>query len=397
MRPGTLLFISFICIAFTGIAQKGADSIKTKTNGREPKHYLYNTIYTEFYSTPSREISTTDPLKLGKYKFSQSNTGFYFPIKTRDIHRDSVTIANLHTLLVGNFLKSTPHFDSLLEDHHLTRFSLGLRVMYNNGKKNVWFFNAAPCYTQDSRSNFKPDSKFTSMIIFNRTVSRNFSYRVGFTRTFIFGNKYHLPVLGVRIGPLDGVYASIQFPRSVSLNFPIGQKLYGSLYCKPFGGVYNFANTDTFANGGNLYLGRDSLIQFGRREYIGGFRLDYNPCKNFSLFASGGFSAYNKVAFFSHSFNPDKKKIDILQPFYVGSLSDSYFINVGMTWRFGKVKKAYNNYTMYDLIDMNNSIDPGDVNDGPGNGALPSNGNRTSVKDIQYKDVKDLLELDDNN
>lgn len=328
-------------------------------------------------------------MQLGDYSFAQSSSGFYFPFLTRDYHKDTNVIANLHMLVVGSFLKMMPHFDSIPEDHQLTKGSLGLRIMYNNGKKNVWFFNFAPCVSKDNQSDVVTNARFTSLIVFNRTVSRNFSYRIGFTRTFLFGNKYHLPVLGLRFGALDGVYLNVMFPRNISLNFPIGRKWDGSIYCKPFGGVYDFANTDS------LYSGRnDSIIQFGRREYIAGAKFEYNAGKHFSFFLSSGLSMGNQVDFFSYTYNP--KKFNILAPFYKADLPNSYFLNFGLTFRFGKVKKAYNNYTMYDLMDLNNTIDPGDVNDGPGNGSIPRNGNRTSVKDIQYKDVKDLLELDDN-
>jgi hypothetical protein len=360
---------------------------------RKPKHYLFNTIYTEFYTTPKRVIQTENNLKLGEYKFTEQNTGFYFPIRTRDIHRDSNTIANVHTLFVGNFLKSTPHFDSITKDHHLNRGSLGIRVLYNNGKKSVWFFNFAPYWTQDERSPYRPSGHFSSMIVYNRTHSRYFSWRLGVTRTFIFGNKHLLPVAGLRIGPLDGTYLSVQFPRNISINFPVGRKFYGSFYCKPFGGVYSFMNRDTFSNGDSLYTGRDSMLRFGRREFILGTKLEFNASRNFSFFVSSGLSALNRIWFFSHSYNTDRNSLLTLKPFYNGKLSNTYFVNIGLTWRFGKVKNAYNNYTMYDLMDMNNSIDPGDVNDGPGNGSIPNP--RTTTKDVQYRDVQDLIELQD--
>jgi hypothetical protein len=371
----------------------GDSTVVKKKPVKEPKHYLYNTIYTDFYTTPKRQIATKNHLTLGDYNFTESNTGFYFPVRTRDIHRDSVTIANVHTLIVGNFLKSTPHFDSIADDHHLTRASIGLRVMYNNGKRGVWFFNFAPFWVRDDRSDYRPSGYFSSMIVYNQTLSRNFSWRLGITKTYLFGNKHYLPVAGIRIGPLDGVYFSAQFPRNISVNFPIGRKFYGSFYCKPFGGVYSFVNRDTFYNGDSLYTGRDSVLKFGRREFIMGTKVEFNASKNFSFFASSGLSAFNQVAFFSHTYNLDRKNFLTLKPFYTGDLSNSYFINVGLTWRFGKVKKAYNNYTMYDLMDLNNSIDPGDVNDGPGNGNIPNP--RATPKSVQYRDVQDLIELDD--
>src|ERR1051326_5434445 len=399
MKKGAFILLA---VVFAHVVRAGTgDSSSVKKPGgdqtkkeKPPKHYLYNTIYTEYYSTPKRDITTKSSIKLGQYSFSQSNTGFYFPMKTRDIRKDSVTIANVHTLIVGNFLKAMPHFDSLT-DHHLTAASLGLRVMYNNGKKNVWFFNLTPTWMEDDRSTLKTSARLTSLFVFNHTYNKNFSLRVGFTRTYIYGNLQHLPVAGVRFGPLDGVYVRLDWPRNYSLNFPVGKKFYGSVYCKPFGGIYHFANSDTFYNGDSLYNGHDAFIKFGRREFLTGGKLEYNASRNFCFFVSSGISMINQLAFFSGKANVDRTHLKSLTPFYAGTLSNAYFINFGLTWRFGKVKMAYNNYTMYDLFDMNNTFDPGDVNDGAGNGNIPPNGKRTSIKDLQYKDVQDLIELDD--
>jgi len=325
--------------------------------------------------------------QLGSYKYSEINTGFYLPFFTRDyVRKDSVTISNLHLLFVGNFLTAKPVFSALSEQHHLYKVSLGLRMIHNNGKKNIWFYNGTPVTARDQYSS--PSTKYASILVFNRTVSQKFSYRLGLTKTFIFGNRVRLPIIGFRVGPLDGIYMSMMLPRNISLNFPMGKKFTGSFYIKPLGGLYDFSNRDS------IYSANDDNIQFGRYEFLNGLRLDYNPNKNFSMFLSGGVTKYNAISFASVDFQTNKR--GLIAPFYIQkNLSPSLFINWGVTLRFGKTKKVYNNMNMYDVFELNNTFDPGDNNDGPSNGNIPKKGDMKDIKKIQYKDVQDLIQLED--
>ena len=128
-------------------------------------------------------------------------------------------------------------------------------------------------------------------------------------RSFAFGNRYHLPYLGVRVGKLDGVNVSIQFPRSVSINVPIGKYFKASIYTKPQGGLYTMANTDSL-----YYLNNDKRINFGRYEFLSGFRLDVFPTNYFGFYLSGGFSNQNHIGFYSDSYN--RRAGVKYQPFY---------------------------------------------------------------------------------
>ncbi len=385
--PRALLFI-LAFLTHTG-SFAGADSTKTEKGGRPPKHYMSNCVYTNYYSNQARDLRPSLNLNkpLTTYSYTEINSGFYLPFFTRDYYRDDSTrIANIHWLFVGNFLTAKPHFGGLEEQHDLYKTSLGIRFFYNNGKKNIWFFNGTPLVAKDKYS--VTTAKYASVLVFNRTVNEKFSYRLGFTKTFIFGNRYHLPLIGFRCGALDGVYVSIMIPRSFSVNFPIGRKCSASLFVKPIGGLYDFSNRDS------IYAGDDQVLQFGRYEFLNGVRFDCNLSKHFSFFLSGGSTRYNAVSFGAPSFQNNKK--GLIAPFYIQkNLEPALFINWGLTLRFGKTKKVYNNMNMYDIFELNNTFDPGDNNTGPGNGDIPPKGSMKAFKKIQYKDVQDLVELED--
>ena len=189
--------------------------------------------------------------------------------------------------------------------------------------------------------------------------------------------------MGIRVGRLDGVNLSIQFPRNITINVPIGNYFRASAFTKPQGGLYTMANTDSI-----YYLYNDKRLYFGRFEFLSGLRLDVFPLKQFSFYLSGGITTNNQIALFSDSYN--KKAGNIYKPFYKEKIQNALFVNFGLAIKFGKVKSIYNNYNLYDAQDLNNQNSEG-INQG--NSQIPSQ--RKKIKNINLKDIDDLLEVQD--
>ena len=203
--------------------------------------------------------------------------------------KDEVTISNFHLLLTGNFLAAQPYFSEFEKQHKIYKFGFGIRGVYNTGKKNIWFLSISPFAANDEYTINKPSGKLALVFVFNRTVSKNFSYRIGFLRTFVFGKRLGLPILGFRFGPLDRSYFSIQLPKNISYNFPIGKKINASVFVKPIGGAYSFKDNIRV-------LKNDSAeINFGRYEFLMGFSVNYRITGDFSIFAASGFSSRREL------------------------------------------------------------------------------------------------------
>lgn len=380
-----------------------ADST-TEKKLREPKHYIRTCFYLDFYSTPEKELNLKTPVskKLNSYKYSQSSIGFYTPVYTNTwFRKDSVTLANFHLLIAGSILTAKPVFSGISHEHRITKTSFGLRGIYNTGKGNIWFMQIAPFFAQDNYTLSKPTGRYSSVFVFNRTVSEKFSFRIGMIRTYLFGtgfetkrNRYglHLAIIGFRVGRFDKTHLNVQFPRNISLDFPMGKskKTWGSVFVKPFGGLYTFSNNDSLSLEVNA-----SQILFGRYEFLRGFRTDFNPNKSFSFFASIGRATNRSISFSSANKTAEKK--GLFTPFYREKLDPSLFINVGFNFRFGKVRRSNNDFGMYDVFDLNSSYDIGDNNSGVNtNSDIPNTGNKQrSLKNIEYKDIQDLLNPDD--
>jgi hypothetical protein len=383
-----------------------------------PKHYFTPTVYADFYNTPQIAIRLTnaagkplqgEELRMAKllrgYQYSQSVGGFYFPLITKEKVHEDQRISNFHLLATGSYMLAMPRFggpDSITKvytpttsKHNLMKASLGMRGIYNSGKKGIWFFDATPFIAGDLSASGTMVARWASTIVYDRMVSRKFSYRVGITRTFILGNRYNLPYLGLRVGRLDRAYLSVQFPRFISFSFPIGSKIRASVYTKATGSILTMANNDSLYNGTNGKTNTiDKTIIFGRYDGNTGFRFDFNFSKHFSLYAAFGGANLRAVALFSNQYNA-KNNTDKLVPFFGQKLDKVGYINFGFVVRIGQAKSVYGNHNMYEVFNANSTIDVGDNNTDTGDGNIPNETKKKTITNLKTRDVQDLIEAQD--
>ena len=352
-----------------------------------PKHYFSKTVYVDYYAPEKRTLDTANAIsrKLKTYKISQFTIGYNVPIVTKDFYnKDSTRISNIHFLLCGSYSKIDLNFEGI-STHHFTNLCVGLRSIYNNGKKSIFFVEVSPFVTADRGYRTTRTYRLSTTVLYDLAANDNLSFRFGFSRSYLFGNLFNLPYLGIRIGRLDRVYFSAQFPRSVSLNVPVGSFVRGSIYAKPQGGFY------TFGNGDSLQLGLTNEHQrmyFGRSEYLTGIRFDVFPSKHFTFYLSGGLTSLNSIEFFPANRNPNV--FNSYKNYYAENIDAAVFINLGLVYRFGKTKSIYNNLQMYDAFDLNNQLDPGDNNENIGNGNIPFG--KPKHPRLKTEEVMDLLD-----
>ncbi len=379
------LLVGFVFINTKLLAFKN-DSVKII---RPVKHYYNHTYYSDFYSPFKRDLDTTNLVskKLKSYNVSQLSIGFNIPIVTKDFYnKDSTTISNIHFLLTGNYSSINLQFAGI-QKHRLTKTSIGFRGLYNNGKKSLFFVELSPFSTQDRGYRNTRVTRIAATVLYNCSVNDYFSFRVGFTRSYLWGNQFHLPYIGIRVGKLDKINFNIQFPRSITFNVPIGKHIRTSLFTKPQGGLYTFANTDSIQLGN---INDNKILYFGRYEFIAGARVDILPSKHFNFYLASGFTTQNSITFYpknkSNSFNT-------YDNFYKEKIGSSLFVNVGLVFRFGKTKSIYNNSQLYNGLDINNSNDSGDNGVNIGNGNIPVAPKKMKKNNID--DVLDLIETQD--
>jgi hypothetical protein len=412
VNAGGSLYKFVICAAvfFSGLCVFG----QADTSGKKikiPKHYFSTTLFMDLYSVGESKFITKRlsgsekdiAEKLQKYQYSQTIGGFYFPVSTIEkVHEDN-RVSNWHILGTGTYMLAMPRFGNDINKHNLVKVSLGLRAIYNSGGKGIWFFDATPFISSDLSAPGTTTARWASTVLYDRIVSSTFSFRIGYTRTFILGNRFHLPYVGFRIGRLNGTYFSAQFPRGMTFSVPLGNKFRMSIFTKPTGSLLTMGNTDSLYNGLTNKGRLDSTIIFGRYDGLFGFRLDYNPGKHVSFYLEFGNSNIRGIAFFSRQYNrpngaPIQDNVQIFKSFFASPLEGRGFLSFGFTVRFGRTRSVYNNYNMYEVFNTNSIISPGDNNNNTGDGNIPADvklKKKKEMSNLNTKDVQDLIEAQD--
>jgi hypothetical protein len=350
------------------------------TNLKTVQHYIRPCIYFNHYGTPEKRDNAKK-----QYRFAQNDLGFYVPLHTKTwYNKDSVSLSTFHLLGTADIIQYKPQLDFINESYKIGRLSAGIRIFYSNGKKSVLYFSFAPFVSQEFRYAHQTQGRFASALIYSRTVKRNFSYRIGFARTYTFGRALHLPILGIRLGQIDKKHLNIQFPRNVSFDFPIGKKVWGSVFSRAMGGIYNVVTQDTILSP----IG--TLATLRRFEMLNGFQFNIRTGPNFSFYISTGFATRRRLNFSFHDNNNDK----IAQTNTIEKIPNSLFLSFGFSIRFGKVKKTYNNATLYDVFDLQ-TINRGGFNErGTADNDIPTEiekYNLNHLNNLKYKDIEDLV------
>lgn len=374
-----------------------AQTEKPAKKKREPRHFFNTTGVIDYYNKPEVNLNLNDSNDITKhlktYGISQTCLNFFAPVATANwYNRDSSVNSNFHLLLSATAYYFQPIFKGITV-HTLAKYGLGLRAIYNTGKKSIFFIETTPFVTQDVTKGAQSDAMFrmAGTLLWSYSPKPFFNFRLGGTKSFLWGNRYYLPFIGFRFGRLDKVNFSIQFPKSLSLNIPFNHVVRMSIYSKPQGGLFNFSNYDTIYK-----MSNDKTINFGRYELLTGARLDVVPNNWLNFYIATGFSTRNYIAFYSNSYNKNNNK-DALGEFYFNNPKNTIFLNFGLAIRVGRTKSFVNNQNMYEVHDLNNHIDPGDNNVNPGNAEIkiPEKKNAKARNNLKPNEVQDLIDIYD--
>ena len=387
-------FLSFASVKFAGVQKKDS----TLRNNKNPKHYFTSLVFSSFYATAEKNLigssvsSQNLNLRLKTYRYSQLNSGFLIPLITREhLRKDSSVLANWHFLFTGNFLNAFPVFSGLNQQHVFCKYSIGTRSMYNNGKKDIFFFDFSPFLAFDYNYSDKIDLRISSTFIWSHVFSDKFSFRLGYTRSYIFGDRLLLPIIGFRAGRLDKTYISFQFPRSLTINIPIQKSFSVNILAKPVGNIFDFRDQDS------IYSGVNKKVMFGWRDICLGGGVDFHPSRLVSCFLHLGITtSHSNIAFFSKAANANNK-FKSYKWFYNEELSNSTFLNFGVSFRLGKRKIANGNLNLYEMMNLNVENDPGNNNSGSNSNEIPhmSSKLKSALKIGELSDILDDVDLYD--
>lgn len=345
-----ILLVFFVSVAFSQ-----SDTLHIK----HPKHYFNTIILWDYYQKPEVILEPVDYVhqKLKSYQIKQNTIALNIPFYTKDFVRKDSSVSNISWLFTGYFLSYNPSFSGLNSKHILMKNGIGVRFVYNDGKKSIFFADVSPFSTIDRNYEETRVVRIASLLLWNYTVSSKFSFRLGLTKSFMWGNRYYLPYISFRVGSLDKVNFSFQFPRIISLNIPINNVFQVSIFTKPQGGLFSISNKDTIYA---AFLNENKVVYLGRYEFLGGIRVDAKVFKWLAFYIAVGKSVNNFLAMYSLHYN--KNNQFIYRPFFSDEQGKTPFINFGITGYLGKTKSYYQRKNIDEMIYMNNEMGVGDNN-----------------------------------
>jgi hypothetical protein len=325
------------------------------------------------YSYNFREITL-----MGYYPVFEKN----FPKKCNAERCDSDFNKNFSLLATGSLSSSKIDFSLYDNIKPVIRLSLGARAIYFDGNKSIFMANFAPFFSESAQSFGNMVPRFFASALYSRAVSEYFSYRLGFTFTYLLNGGTFLPLVGFRIGSYNSVYFNFQIPRDISLNFKISNKVWGGLFTRLSGGIYRFGMDDNKIN--FLQNNQVNNIALYRQELLTGIMINVAANSNLYFSFNAGFATQRKISgAFSNELIPTKKHF-----FADVTLKNSLFINVSVSYFFGKpIYNAGYNYLIEQKA-INNSIDAGDIN--TGSNQTTNDMNAVKMRDITKKDIKKL-------
>lgn len=372
-----------VCILLS-VQQTLAFDPENQIDSLIPKHYIKSSLYVNYTFFPERKVKDSESQYL---QYADFSAGACVPMLTKSRWaNDGKRLKTTHLLFTGSY--SWNRFSSAFvsEPRNLIRTNIGLRMIHNDGKGNSLFVSVNPYSARDRFSGFVSSRRIAMMLVYNRTINEKFSFRLGLWRTYIFGRRSTLPIIGFRAGRLDGLNFNLQFPRNISLNCPVHRNLTLSLVSRPIGTLYAFKNDDS------QFLNKGNTIFLGTRDVITGLQITLLPFRDFVVFGSTGLA--KGVITRAENINTTGLR-RVNYEFSRFSLEPSPYFNIGLVWYLGKSRNSGGNTQMYDVIDMNNSFGHDDNNVLLPNREITPLNKASQNVGLQYKDIEDLIGVGD--
>ena len=390
MKIKTILHI-VLMIGASGIAF-AQDTLSPKVDNDE--YRIRSVINIDFFNTKEVGlIAKSKKLQEISYAFNELSVGFYSPIFSHtsvNVESNKRYKSHFTLLATGSFVKSKPKLDLFSTERNFLRISTGLRALYFNGNKSLWMVNVSPFVAEDNFTIKNAKWRMYGDFIYSRVVNKLFSYKLGMSYTYRFGEGGLLPVLGVRIGDYNKHFLSIQFPKNISYNVKLSPKIYIGAFIRPNGGIYRFKLNKPDQSVLQNHLESKTLV-LTRSDYLSGLMLNMAVSPSFYLCVNSGV-AYNRSVGLSvnNNFNGKGGVTAFRGTGRTLNVENSVFFNISLTYYFGKPTYSSGFSPLLEMKALNSTHDAGDLNNS--NDAITNDMNQVTEKDIRKKEAQSSLE-----
>ncbi len=290
------------------------------------RNYLGNNMSVSLNTQSLSRLKNNDSLINDKYnfRFSQFSIGYkhelYSKINTKNNTLAFSQVSVLPALKIGN-----ASFGSNNLDRTLINLKLSLLGIFHTSAKNTFLVTATTFANEDEYTLADATLRYAGIFLYNRKVNNKFSYRVGTTFTYLFGEPLLLPVLGLRYQTSKKSILNVNLPYSLNWKkqTKIPQLFYG-FSLKPNGGINQYQNklsVDTTNQ--TLMLRRITAILTADLRWIN---------KRGSLLFQIGANLNPKVQFTQQNDN------EVVNNFKFSG-SNSLFVNISYIWFLSNDKR----------------------------------------------------------
>lgn len=225
----------------------------------------------------------------------------------------------------------------------LVNFRLGLNGLFITSNKNSFLVNTSVFANEDEFTFQDALMRYSGIFIYNRKVNQKFSYNIGTTFTYLFGEPLLLPVLGFSLKTSSNSHLNAILPLNINWrkNSKINKLSYGfSLGAN--GGINRFQNKLSVDTTNTILILRRRSLQF-----ISDLRIKN---KTNTIIFQLGFNTNQKVSFTNQNDNAVVNN-------FVFNGSNSLYANITFLWFLKQKSKREKNENDYNTITEDEVID----------------------------------------
>lgn len=296
------------------------------------------------FSINTQSLSNTkgNDSAINNFRFSNISVAYKYGIYSRSSYTNS-NLKLTHISLSPSIRIGNANFFKNNLNRVLVNFRLGLNGLFITSNKNSILVNTTVFANEDEYTFQDALMRYSGIFIFNRKVNQKFSYKVGTTFTYIFGEPLLLPILGFSLKTSPSSKLNVVLPLNINWrkNSKINKFSYGfSLGAN--GGINRYQNKLSVDTTNTILILRRRSLQF-----ISDLRIKN---KNNTIIFQLGFNANQKVSFTNQNDNAVVNN-------FVFNGSNSLYANITFLWFLKPKSNREKNENDYNTVTEDEVID----------------------------------------
>jgi hypothetical protein len=194
----------------------------------------------ELFYAPKKSMTDS----LGTYRYTALKLGFNMPIYSKFSQNPKTgnsTLSHIFFSLDGKM--SLPEISFVYPNHLFIDAGARLTAIYIDGNKNSWLGTFHTSMVEDNYTISSPGLRYTGAILYKRKKSDRFSYHIGVTYSYVFGQGFVLPLLGFQTPINKKTLLIANLPLSISILSRPDNKTAALFYIRAVGNEHKYSST----------------------------------------------------------------------------------------------------------------------------------------------------------